>query len=202
MRCTFLWVFLMITGAAMAQQAPNEILLMTGKIVHGQVTGRDSLHLFYEFGSKEKAKKLDLERVFAWTTADGSEQVLYQVDTTAERFFTVDEMRYYIQGEQDARKSYKANWTLLAGVPLAAAAGFALNGSVVVFTVPFLTMVLAGIPSYTIRAKQMSNTSLITQPAYVLGFERTARNKRLFKALGGAVVGAAAGVLVGRYVVD
>jgi len=177
---------------------------MTGNVLEGNVTSQDTLYLYYDLvkkSGKTKAKKLDLERVFSINGPNGEEKVIYYMDTVVGNYFTIDEMRFYIQGEQDASKYYRANWTIAAGLPITAGLGFVLSGTVFSFAVPFVYLVSTGISAYKINKNKISSSNLVTEPAYVLGYERTARNKRLFKSLFAGLVGTAIGFTLGQDII-
>jgi len=199
-RLTILLAFVLFSSFIFAQTAQT-ILLMTGKEIEGNVTGQDTIYLYYDLvksSGKTKAKKLDLERVFSINGPEGEEKVIYYMNTVVGNYFTVDEMRFYIQGEQDASKYYRANWTIAAGLPVTAGLGYVLSGTVFSFAVPFVYLVATGIPAYKIDKEKIPSSHLITEPAYVLGYERTVRNKRLFKSLFTGLVGTAIGFTLGQ----
>jgi hypothetical protein len=189
------------SGVAFGQEAEPSILLITGKTVEGTVVNEDSLFIHYVFekrSGKRVEKKLDWERVFSFVDAEGNERVIYVPDSTLGNYFTEEEMRYYIKGEQDALSGYKSNWTIWVGVPVSGGLGYVLSSSPLVFTVPFFYMIGAALPKYKMTPSSISDASLLRQPAYILGYERTARTKRLFKSLASGMVGAAVGVLIGQ----
>jgi len=62
-------------------------------------------------------------------------------------------------------------------------------------------LVSTGIPAYKINKNKISSSHLVTEPAYVLGYERTARNKRLFKSLFAGLVGTAIGFTLGQDII-
>jgi hypothetical protein len=126
--------------------------------------------------------------------------VIYIADSNAGNYFTETEMRFYIKGEQDAMNGYHANWTTYVGVPLTGGVGFFLSSSPLVFAVPFLYMVGTSMPKYKMEPASISDANLLRQPAYILGYERTARSKRLIKSLVAGVIGAGVGLLVGQLV--
>jgi len=186
---------------AIAQEGDPFILLMTGKVVKGTVTSSEGETINYDFkksNGKLVQKELDAERVFSIVDAKGEERVVYAVDTAIGNFFTVEEMRLYIKGEQDAMEGYHANWVLMAGLPITAGAGYLLNNNVVVLAVPFVYLMCVSLPKYRVNPARISSQDLLTSPAYILGYERTAQSKRLFKALGSAVIGTALGMAVGQ----
>ena len=51
---------------------------------------------------KIKKKKINIDEVFSINHADGREQVLYYADSLYPDEYSLEEMRYYIKGEQDA----------------------------------------------------------------------------------------------------
>jgi hypothetical protein len=184
-------------------QAEHDILMMSGQTVKGTVTGEDSVFIYYDYYKKDgstKARKLDVERVFSIKESSGDERVIYMMDTAIGNYYSVQEMRYYIKGEQDAMDHYRGNWAWAIGVPATAALGFVFSGSVISFAVPFVYLVVAGIPPSKIPKNKIDDPALAQQEAYILGFERTARNKRLFKALTGGLIGTVGGFAGGQIV--
>ena len=187
--------------ASVGQEKAPSILMMTGKVLEGKVTSEDSSYIYYEHEKKSgkvKSKKLDWERVFSFTDESGNEKLVYVEDSAIGNFFTEDEMRAYIRGEQDAWNGYKSNWTIWTGIPIAGGVGFLLSSSPLVFVVPFAYMVVASMPKYKMTPGSILNAEDLKNPAYILGYERTARSKRLFKSLASGLAGAAIGVAIGQ----
>lgn len=171
-------------------QADDEILLLSGKTIQGKVTSEDSTYLYYDFykkSGKSKARKFELERVFSITNTEG-ERLIYEEDSTKGNTLSVQEVGDYIQGEQDAMEYYRGDWTLLAGVPVTTGLGYVLTPSVFTFAIPFAYLVATGVPKYKIP-----NPDMAENEAYLLGFERVARNKRLFKSLAAGLIGTTLG---------
>lgn len=181
----------------------EELLMMSGKVIEGVVTGTDTAYIYYDYhakGGKVKPKKLDLERVFSIYDAAGNETVVYQMDTMIGNYFSEEEMRMYIQGEQDAMSGYRANWIILLGLPVTGGLGFFIGSNVAVFTIPFAYLLGASLPGYRVRPESVSDASYLRSPAYMLGYERTAKNKRLFKALVTGLVGTTVGFVMSQTV--
>ncbi|GAB5538490.1 MAG: hypothetical protein Salg2KO_05930 [Salibacteraceae bacterium] len=174
---------------------------MTGKVLDGTVYAEDSAFIYYRYyknSNKLKDKKLDWERVFSYTDSTGQETLVYSEDTALGNYFTEEEMRIYIQGEKDAWSGYKSNWTVYAGVPITGGIGYVLASSPLIIVVPFVYMVAASLPKYKMTLGSISDPELLKEPAYILGYERTARSKRLFKSLVSGVAGAALGAVIGQ----
>ncbi|NCG30869.1 MAG: hypothetical protein GWP27_10420 [Bacteroidetes bacterium] len=190
------------TSHVNSQTSPQEILLMSGKKIKAKIVSRDSIYMHYDLhknsGKVKEGRKIDMERVFAVYNQDGEEEVIYYMDTALGNFFSVDEMRFYIQGEQDAMRTYKANWTFFIGIPIAVGAGLAASSSIFIFLVPAVTMVAWSIPKYKIKTSRISSPTLASEPAYVLGYEHAARTKRVSKSLVSGIVGTAIGFAIGQ----
>lgn len=189
-----------------SQDAPQEILMMSGKKIKAKILSRDSIYMYYDLhkpsGKIKQGKKIDMERVFAVYTPEGEEELIYYMDTAVGNYFSVDEMRFYIRGEQDAMNTYKANWTYFVGVPIAIGAGLAASSSIFIFLVPAVTMVALSIPKYKIKTDKISSPTLASEPAYVLGYEHAARTKRITKSLVSGLLGTAIGFAVGQTVLN
>lgn len=182
---------------ARAQDGGDKIVLLSGKVLDNvQVTTFTEIQIKYvDRNSRKKTERfIDKYRVFSVEYSNGKEEVIYEYDTLMENDFTVDEMRHFIQGEQDAMAYYHPRLnTLLAGV-LSAAGGYALASSFFVVTVPFASTVIASLPKVKIRPEKVSDPKLLAQPTYILGYERVAKSHKIQNALKGSVLGVAAGI--------
>lgn len=200
----FVQFFCLMAFQPLAQNG-DTILLMTGKLIEGKMTSRDSLYQYYDYtkrSGKTKSGKIDLERIFSITHANGQEEVVYQMDTTIGNYFNEQEMRNYIRGEQDAMAGFKAPAVTIAGVALTGGAGYVLSNSFFVFAVPFVYVVGSSVFPVDVRERTISDSKYLSDPAYLLGYERTARTKRLFNALVSGLAGTAAGVVIGQLTKD
>jgi hypothetical protein len=139
------------------------------------------------------AEKLHYEYddIYCVKYAVGFTDYYYSQDTLKGNYFTRDEMLYYIYGERDARKGFKAPGALIgAGVVGLVSGGLGLFFAPVF---PYGYMALTGVPKVRIRHKTISNPNYIEQDAYILGYERVSRSRRRIKALIGGTIGLAAG---------
>ena len=100
-------------------------------------------------------------------------------------------MRYFIRGEQDAQKSFKARGAFWSGLLIGAGAG--VTGSLLSPIAPFTFAALVGLPKIKIKKKGVSNLEYLKQDAYLMGYERVARKKRKIKSL----IGGASGLGIG-----
>ncbi len=133
----------------------------------------------------------EYDDIYCVKYASGFTDYYYSQDTLRGNYFTRDEMQYYIYGERDARKGFKARGSLIgAGIVGLASGGLGLFFAPVF---PYGYMALSGIPKVKIKHSTISNPNYIDHDAYILGYERVSRSKRRIKALIGGTIGLAAG---------
>ncbi|MES2762021.1 MAG: hypothetical protein V4677_07440 [Bacteroidota bacterium] len=173
-------------------QNKDTILLMNGNVVVEKVldTLIGAVTIVNPGNTLEKLH-YEYDEIYCVKYSAGFTDYYYTQDTMKGNYFTRDEMLYYIYGERDARKGFKAPGALIgAGV-----VGL-LSGGVGLFFAPVFPygyMALTGIPKVRIRHSTISNPNFIDHDAYILGYERVSRSRRRIKALIGGTIGLAAG---------
>ncbi|MES2516386.1 MAG: hypothetical protein V4580_19685 [Bacteroidota bacterium] len=183
-------VFLLVLQAK--GQNKDTILLMNGNIVVEKVldTVIGAVTIVNPANTLDKLH-YEYDEIFCVKYAVGFTDYYYTQDTMKGNYFTRDEMLYYIYGERDARKGFKAPGAMIgAGLVGLASGGVGLFFAPVF---PYGYMALTGIPKVRIRHKTISNPNYIEHDAYILGYERVARSRRRIKALIGGTIGLAAG---------
>jgi hypothetical protein len=193
MMCRFLILFSFLFFAWVSQaQNKDTILLMNGNYVVEKVL--DTLiGAVTIVNPANVAEKLHYEydEIYCVKYATGFTDYYYTQDTLNGNYFTREEMQYYIYGERDARKGFKAHGSLIgAGVVGLASGGLGLFFAPIF---PYGYMALSGITKVRIKHKTISNPNYIDHDAYILGYERVSRTKRRIRALIGGTIGLAAG---------
>lgn len=173
-------------------QHKDTIFLMNGNIVAEKVL--DTLIGAVTIVNPEKPNEklhYEYDEIFCVKYANGFIDYYYSQDTLKGNYFTREEMNYYMLGERDARKGFKARGSLIgAGLLGAATGGLGLFFAPVF---PFGYMALSGIPKVRIKHSTISNPNYIDHDAYILGYERVSRSKRRIQAIIGGTVGLAVG---------
>ena len=186
------FLFILFFAFSTKAQYKDTILLMNGNYVVEKVI--DTLIGAVTIVNPEKTtEKLHYEYddIYCVKYASGFTDYYYSQDTLRGNYFTRDEMQYYIYGERDARKGFKARGSLIgAGIVGLASGGLGLFFAPVF---PYGYMALSGIPKVRIRHSTISNPNYIDHDAYILGYERVSRSKRRIQALIGGTIGLAAG---------
>lgn len=187
--------FLLARQTGSAQTEKDTILLLNGAVVIGSVidttNGVTSIK-----NPKDSTKNIIIEndRIFSITNKNG-ESIMYVYDTIIGNEFTIDEMRYFILGEQDAEKGFKARGAFWGNLLLGAAGG--VTGSFLCPIPPFAFVALSGLPKVKIKPSSVSNVEYIKQDSYIMGYERVARKKRKISSLAGGGIGL--GIGLGTY---
>lgn len=172
------------------------LVLMNGQTMEGKVINVTPLIINYTVKKKNKTqiKEIDAERVFSILYGDGHTQILYTQDSIMGYDYSVSEMQYFIMGEQDAIKYFKAPGATIAGFALAAAGGFFLAESFLVLMVPFVSSSIHTIPGVRINSRKIPNPGNLEQETYIRGYKRIAKSKRIQNAIKGSLLGVLAGV--------
>jgi hypothetical protein len=200
----------------------DTINLLSGKqIIVGGLTFDDPLLNFSGIYNKKgelktKGGNIDYYRVFSVIDATKQETVLYRRDTLLGQDRSELEARYFTYGGQHAYKHVKPRWQFGA----AAGTAFALslfdtynttpvtlqNGttiprgffksepSVLQVLIPFVSTAAFGFTRVKLRASQVRDRALLNDENFLMGFKRVARQKIVFAALKGALLGTAVGL--------
>ena len=182
----------MILSNLLNAQNKDTILLMNGNVVVEKVldTLIGAVTIVNPGNTLEKLH-YEYDEIYCVKYAVGFTDYYYSQDTLKGNYFSRDEMLYYIYGERDARKGFKARGCLIG----AGAVGLVSGGVGLFFApvFPYGYMGLSGITKVKIKHSTISNPNYIEQDAYILGYERVARSKRRIQSLIGGTIGLAAG---------
>lgn len=180
--------------------AQDTLLLMNGREMACKILADTGTVFLFELtkpNGKVKVRELHKNDVFSVKNGAGTEQVLYMQDEVLGDIYSVDEMRYYLAGENDARQNFSA-WPTFA-VGFALCAGISLwggDGYITAVGPPVLYTILQLAPKIKIREKTMSRPEYKYNDMYADGYEPPARSRKLFRAMQGSFAGSAVGVAV------
>ena len=195
MRILFLVFVLLLSFSAYSQ---DQILMLSGHVIEGNVTDHNRQRITYDIEKKSGVKNLEVEtyRVFSFTK-NGKETVLYQRDSTIGNYLSVDEMRHFIYGAQDAMDNYKGRWAFFSGLGVGGVGGYFLGGvqgSFAVVAVPLVYPIVTSIHKIHPHESHVSHPDMINEPSYRTGYHKNTKSRRFFQALKGSLLGTVAGV--------
>ena len=194
-RISRLILLLFIPFCSVAQpggSVEDTVFLMNGHVIAARVIdttlGAVTVHnpekllgrLHYEY-----------DQLFLIRFRNGYKRYYYVQDSTISNWFTRDEMRMYMRGEVDARKGFRARGALIG----ATIAGFigGMTGTIWGPAAPYGFMALTGLPRVRIVHSTVSNPLYLESNAYILGYERVARQKMKIRSVLGGTIGLFAG---------
>ena len=172
------------------------LVLINGQTMEGKVINVTPSIINYSVRKKNKTqiKEIDADRVFSILYGDGHTQIVYSQDTIMGYDYTVSEMQYFILGEQDAIKYFKAPGATIVGFALAAGGGFFLAESFLVLMAPFVSASIHTIPGVRINSRKIPSPENLEHETYIRGYKRVAKSKRVQNAIKGSLLGVMAGV--------
>ena len=185
---------LIVVSQSLFSQAKfqDSVFLMNGHLFNARVI--DTLPGVITVSTSEKAdKKIQYEpdQLYMVKFRNGFKRYYYVQDTTIDNYFTRGEMWMYMKGERDARKGFKARGSLIGAGIMGLLGG--MTGTFWGPLAPYGFMALSGIPKVKIKHSTVSDLSNLQSDAYILGYERVARQKRKTKS----IISGTVGLLVG-----
>lgn len=145
---------------------------------------------------KDEAVMLNRGNIFSIKYANGKEVVYYQQDSLTdddEHLLTVDEMRSYLAGSHDASSRFTSSGATWICFATGLASGLFLP-AILSPVVPGLMVGAIGSRWIRVDRSHVSNPKYLGDDFYLMGYERTARAKRVNGSIGGAVAGLGLGL--------
>jgi hypothetical protein len=196
MRSVFVFFFIHLCESILAQ---DTLQLMNGHRLPCDIVSDSGTVFVFELTKKNgkvKTRELHKNDVFSVIRNGQPEFILYEQNEFIGDIYSVDEMRYLLAGQGDARNNFKAWPTFIGGFVLCGAIAFiGQDGYIMAVTPPIAYMVAQLIPKIKIRESYMSNPEYKNNDIYADGFEPPARSRKMLRALGGGFAGSATGVI-------
>lgn len=217
------YLFVSLFIICQVSYAQDTINLLSGKqIIVGGLTFDDPLLNYSGIYNKKgvlntKGGNMDYYRVFSVVNSKGTETVLYQRDTLLGQDRSELEARYFTYGGAHAYTHVKPRWQMAAAGTMSLAfslidtynfepftlfdgtvvpAGFFRSEpSVFQILIPFVSTAAFGFTRVKLRASQVRDRALLNDENFLMGYKRVARQKIVFSALKGALIGAATGLI-------
>jgi hypothetical protein len=157
----------------------------------------------YDSGKSKKSKRkkedvvtLNKDDIFSIKYPQGTEVVYYKQDTLSmedDRILSIDEMRSYLAGSHDAAARFKSSGGVWISFATGLASGLFLP-VVISPVIPALVVGALGSRWVKVDRSHVSNTKYLGDDFYLMGYEKTARSKRINGSIGGAAAGLGLGL--------
>lgn len=180
-------------------KSQDTLLLMNGRSLGCNILADTGTVFVFELTKKNgkiKVHEIHKNDVFSVTKRNEAEYVLYSPNPMLGDIYQVDEMRFYLAGENDARNNFTAWPTFVVGfVVCGAISYYSREGLLLTLLPPVAYALVQLIPKIKIREETISDLSYQHNDFYADGYEPPARSRKIFHALEGGYAGAAVGLL-------
>lgn len=184
--CLFLFLFMQQVTAQ------DTVIFINGKQVMASSVQISDYSVDYRSASG-KLKHVDAYRVFSVRQADGTEKIVYRPDPNDSIDFSIEQMRWFIRGEQEADRYFKDHGNKVFAFGIGAVSSlmgwFGLAGP------PIYSTVIGSFSPNMEKAK-VSDESYRKIPEYCEGYQRKSRDKKIRNSFLAGMAGFAAGILV------
>lgn len=197
---TFLTAIMLVLFSA----AQDKINLMNGQILEGRVLGQSTLEIRYQVRKGERLieRTEPTESVFSVTDSLGRERIWYFMDTLFGNELTIPQMRWYMEGERDARKGYRPLVPMLLGFVAGAAPVLALDLEVNSLLIPPVYAGLMAWPRVNVTRGSIRDPSMEGDPHYAMGYAAAGRPKRVLKCLASSFIGVGVGLAIRQLIIN
>jgi hypothetical protein len=198
------FVVLLFLLCASGLHAQDRILLMNGQELNVRVLGQSTLEIRFmqEVRDRQRQVAEPTENVFSVTDSTGKETVWYFHDPAFGNDLTVDEMRWFIKGEQDARIGYRPTVPVLGGFLLGAGLVIGLDLEVNSLFIPPVYAGLMAWPRVHVTPGSVRDPLMEGDDHYAAGYSVVGRPKRVVRSLWSTAAGVAVGLLVRQLIIN
>lgn len=149
---------------------------------------------------KGKYKSINKEEVFSFVKKTGGEEIIFEPFEVDDANFTIENMRIYINGEQEARKNSRSFWATASGLLVGVASPILLSkiGTNSLFYSPIpvaATNFVIGLTFPTEKSVVRKYPQMGKNDFFVEGYRTTARSKRLNSSIKGGLIGLGVGIV-------
>jgi hypothetical protein len=178
---------------------------MNGELIQAKVIGQSTLEVRYletRKNGKVRERAEPTEEVFSVTDSLGRERIWYFYDTVFGNDLNIDQMRWFIKGEQDARKGYKPLWPMVGAFAVGAGTTIGLNLEMNALFLPPLVSGVMALPRVHITKGSITDPLMEGDEYYATGYARVGRSKRVVRSLIATFVGVGVGLAVRQLIIN
>lgn len=198
-------LILLAFAAGRTTVAQDRILMMNGEIHEGRVLGQSTLEVRYLQKRKNglwKERAEPTEEVFSVIDSLGRERIWYFHDTVFGNDLTTEQMRWFLNGERDARKGYKPIWPMVGAFATGAGLVIGLNWEMNGLFVPPIVAGAMALPRVHVTPGSITDPLMEGDPYYATGYARVGRSKRVVRTLISTFAGVAVGLAVRQLIIN
>lgn len=165
-----------------AVKAQDVLTLYNGRKIYTKIVEVNTEYIIYKHFTdiKERNKSILLVRIFS-IESGGKEEILYTPDPLDPELFSVEQMRMFIKGEQEAMRFYDSDATKIVSVIFGAASGY--FGFFYGLIGPPLFTTIVGSFSPKMSAMKVTDPSLLNDPDFAEGYAKKVRDYKVRKSI-------------------
>lgn len=163
-------------------RAQDVLTLYNGRKIYTKIVEVNTEYIIYKHFTdiKERNKSILLVRIFS-IESGGKEEVVYRPDPLDPELFTVEQMRMFIKGEQEAMRFYNSDATKIVSVVFGAASGY--FGFFYGLIGPPLFTTIVGSFSPKMSAMKVTDPALLNDLDFVEGYAKKVRDYKVRKSI-------------------
>ena len=187
------FILLFMTLSCKTSLSQDVLTLYNGRKIYTKIVEVNSEFIVYKHSTdiQERNKSILLARVFS-IESNGTEEVLYKPDAMFPDMFTMDEMRMFIKGEQEAMRFYDNTVLKITCVVLGMGSGY--FGVFYGLIGPPLVTTVVGAFSPNMSKQKVTDPSLLSNPDFTEGYSKKVRDYKVRKSIVFGGIGYAIGI--------
>lgn len=183
--------------------AQDSLALMSGKTCIGELSYEDESYVYFNKNkaiNKIKLIRYPINMVYSISSLGKETKLYYHQNVLTGNYFSEENMKMYIIGEQDAIKQFNIGFHFLLGFGVGLITSmidtyefknkncigyFNSSASVISIVTPFVTSIVIGFPNKKVRKIYVSNLDNLSSEHYKKGFNQVKNyRKTVFSFLG------------------
>lgn len=188
-------ILVFLSCFVLKMNAQDTILTLEGtRIPVMKYSVNNEFQLIEYTNEKGKNKDIEMDEVFSVKNNE-TETVMYKMDSSKGDYLCVDDMKSYLRGVEDARKSYGAVLSSVSGLAIGTGAmiyASSKNAKINMFWAPVIPLAFCIGISFTnpcINNIKRSHPGWSNNERYLVGFDNEARKKRVKNAILSSLAG-------------
>ncbi len=148
---------------------------------------------------RNKLKQIGLEYVFSVVDSNNKEKVVFESTTIGKTYFTIEQMRSFIKGENAASKSFHSPFSTISGIVTGAGSIYLLPVVLhlnVFFSpvIPATNSAVVGAFNYKEEKVKKKYPDKADDVYFIAGYRELATQKRINNSIKGGIIGLGLGI--------
>lgn len=169
----------------------DTLRLMNGRVIEVSIRDISEMKISYQLKNAKKVsfQERTTDEIFSFKKEGQKEVQVYQYNVERGNFYTIEEMKQFILGEQHADSYHRSTFTKISAVAVGSVAGyFMADGGGVIAASPIVYSTVMMIPKVHLQRNNY-NGDLRNIAPYRAGYSRVSKGKRFLNNLAYSAIG-------------